>query len=595
MSSQDLSLSEKVQAFLRIAEFKPALTGFIIVFSFFTALLEGVGLSFIVPIIELAQQPVDPAEADGLAGAFASIYLLLGVPFSLEFIIAGVAIVMVARYTSSFVVAWFREALRAYYVRELQTVAFDNALDARVSYFDEHGSDEIINAIVTQAEYAGKVIRDFVRLFEKVLLSIMYLAIAFYLAPVLTLLTIVFLGGLTYLIRNVIEPGYAVGDRVADANEEVQETVQAGMQGIRDVKLFTMGEELFASFSASIEKFTDSMVALGRNEAAMDNIYSLSMSIMVFVLIYVALTFTAMSLGALGVFLFAMFQLAPQVSEANHFLYKVEGNLPHLVRTQRFTRDLRESQEIDGGDEPAPRPVEHVEYDNVTFSYDGSERVLEDVSFSVEREEFIAFVGQSGAGKSTIVSLLARLYEPDDGEITANGRPIERFDLESWRKRIAFVRQDPFIFNDTLRANLTIGKRDATDEEIERACEIAHLTDVIEELPAGYDTELGDDGVRFSGGQRQRVSLARALLTDADVLVLDEATSDLDTTIEREVQSAIETMDREYAMIAIAHRLSTVKNADRIYALEDGQIEEVGTHEELVENEGTYAKLYATQ
>lgn len=595
MDGQDLSAREKARAFVRVATFKPVLTSAIIVFSFFTALLEGIGLSFIIPIIEIAQSPGDPTEASGIEGIFASVYLGLGLPFTLEFIIAGVAVVMFARYMSSFVVAWFREALRAYYVRELQTVAFDNALDARTAYFDEHGSDEILNAIVTQADYAGKVIRDFIRFFEKVLLSAMYLIIAFVLAPWLTALTVVFLGGLTYFLRNVIEPGYAVGDQVADANEEVQESVQAGMQGIRDVKLFTMNEELFSRFSAAIEKYTGGMVRLGRNEAAMDNFYSLAMSIMVFVLIYAALSFTALSLGALGVFLFAMFQLAPQVSEANHFFYKVEGRLPHLVRTQEFTRDLQESAEIDDGGEPAPKPVDQVAFEDVSFSYDSTGRVLEEISFSVSSNEFVAFVGQSGAGKSTIVSLLARLYDPNEGDITANDIPVNQFDLESWRERVAFVRQDPFIFNDSLRANLTIGKRDATQEEIDRACEIAHLDDVIRELPAGYDTQLGDDGVRFSGGQRQRVSLARALLKDADILVLDEATSDLDTHIEQEVQSAIETMDRSYAVVAIAHRLSTVKNADRIYALDDGRIEEMGTHDELVENEGTYAQLYATQ
>jgi len=157
------------------------------------------------------------------------------------------------------------------------------------------------------------------------------------------------------------------------------------------------------------------------------------------------------------------------------------------------------------------------------------------------------------------------------------------------------VRQNPYIFNDTLSRNLTIGNRDASRAEIERACEIAQVTEFLDELPDGYETELGDNGVRLSGGQRQRLALARALLKDADVLVLDEATSDLDRGIESDVQRAIESMDRDYAMIAIAHRLSTVKNADRIYAVENGEITERGRHEELIARGGTYADLYATQ
>jgi subfamily B ATP-binding cassette protein MsbA len=193
------------------------------------------------------------------------------------------------------------------------------------------------------------------------------------------------------------------------------------------------------------------------------------------------------------------------------------------------------------------------------------------------------------------VSLLARLYEVDEGEIRANGVPIHEMDIDEWRDRLSIVRQSPFIFNDTLRYNLTIGNRDVTEAELDRVCEIARVDEFFDDLPNGYDTMLGDDGVRLSGGQKQRVSLARALLEDADLLVLDEATSDLDSNLEQEVQAAIEAMDRDYAMITIAHRLSTVQNADRIYTMDDGEVTETGTHAELLDNGGQYEELYLIQ
>nr|WP_276278089.1 ATP-binding cassette domain-containing protein [Halomicroarcula sp. SYNS111] len=230
------------------------------------------------------------------------------------------------------------------------------------------------------------------------------------------------------------------------------------------------------------------------------------------------------------------------------------------------------------------------------FSYESAEdQVLQNLNFAVRRGEFIAFVGPSGAGKSTIVSLLARLYEPTDGDILANGKSIADFDIDDWREKVSVVRQKPYIFNDSLRANVTIGNRDASQAEIERVCEVAQVSEFLDDLSDGYETPLGDDGVRLSGGQRQRIALARALLTDSDLLVLDEATSDLDTGIENDVQHNIEAMNRDYAMIAIAHRLSTVRNADRIYAVEDGEIVEVGSHEDLITNDSTYAQLYMTQ
>jgi subfamily B ATP-binding cassette protein MsbA len=179
--------------------------------------------------------------------------------------------------------------------------------------------------------------------------------------------------------------------------------------------------------------------------------------------------------------------------------------------------------------------------------------------------------------------------------VLADGTPIDEFDIDEWRGRVSLVRQDPYIFNDTLRYNVAVADRSASIEAIEHVCEIAHVTEFLDELPDGYDTILGDDGVRLSGGQKQRVALARALLKDADVLLLDEATSDLDSNIERSVQTAIESMDRDYALVTIAHRLSTVKNADRIYTVENGRITDVGHHDELLDDGGLYAELYATQ
>jgi len=187
------------------------------------------------------------------------------------------------------------------------------------------------------------------------------------------------------------------------------------------------------------------------------------------------------------------------------------------------------------------------------------------------------------------------MYEPDAGEIRANDRPIRKMDIDKWRSKVAVVRQNPFIFNDTLRYNLTIGNREVSDAELDRVARIAKIDEFFDELPDGYDSQLGDEGVRLSGGQRQRVSLARALIKDTELLVLDEATSDLDSQLEQRVHSAIEAMKQDQTMLVIAHRLSTVMNADRIYTMDSGDISETGTHNELVSHGGTYAELYETQ
>jgi subfamily B ATP-binding cassette protein MsbA len=559
----------------------------------FVALLEGVGLGFIHPILQVAQSESSAEGGGRVLELFLRTYEFLGIPFSLGYLIAGVSVVMTFRYTMSFIVAWIKEIVAKQYEKDLRTRTFKQALNADIGYFDERGSDDVINAIITETKYSGKVISHGIKTAETTFLVLMYLGVMFYITPTMTVLAIVLLGGITIVLRVVIEPAVTVGTRVAEANEQVQQSVQAGTQGIRDVKLFGLADEVFTAFRESVEQYADSEIDLARNDYAISNFYELSAAVMLFVLIYIGFVFTGLSLGELGIFLIAMFQLAPKVSRLNSYFYILEGYISHLVRTQKFIDTLSERQESEGS-----RPVtsiNNIDFNDIHFSYEENEQVLSGISFTADRGDFIAFVGESGAGKSTIVSLLARMYKPDRGEIRADGVSVEEYDLDDWRKRIAVVRQQPFIFNTTLEDNITIGNRDASRNEVERVCEIAQVTQFLDELPNGYESKLGDNGVRLSGGQRQRVSLARALLKDADFLVLDEATSDLDSNLERKVQSAIESMDRDYGIIAIAHRLSTVKNADRIHTVDDGKIIESGTHEELLSDDGEYAALYAIQ
>lgn len=591
----DLSWRQQADTVYRAAKYRPWLAASIIFFSFVAAALEGIGLGFLLPIFELAQNPEAADEATGELAVFVEAFEFLNVPFEMHFVILAVAGVFTIRYTTTFLVRWFRGILGQDYVRHLQKDAYDKTLSAEVSYFDEQGSDDILNTIVTESKRASSVINQTTKLLEQGLLALMYLAVAIYISPVLTILAVVLLGGLTYGLRWAVESGSAIGDRVAEANRRIQKSAQAGTQGIRDVKLFGMKQELADSYETSVDKKTRGSIKLKRNEAAMDSFYNLATVLTLLVLIYWGLVFSELSLAALGIFLFAMFRLAPRASTLNKQFYKLEGYIPHLYRTQQFLEELDKHQEPTSGTTPVPESIDEITFDDVSFSYNSSEQIFDGLSLSVSGNEFVAFVGPSGAGKSTIASLLARMYEPDSGEIRVNGTPISEFDIREWRSNVSIVRQQPHIFNETLRQNVTIANRDATQEEIERVCEIAQVTEFLDELPEGYETMLGEDGVRLSGGQKQRVALARALLKDAELLILDEATSDLDTNIEATVHEAIEEMDRNYAMFVIAHRLSTVINADCIYAVEDGEIIESGTHDELISRGGAYSDLYQTQ
>ena len=263
--------------------------------------------------------------------------------------------------------------------------------------------------------------------------------------------------------------------------------------------------------------------------------------------------------------------------------------------SERIFYLLDQQPEVDGTKNLTEIKNEIV-FDNVTFIYPGTrKKVLDDVSFRVKKGELVAIVGKSGAGKTTLVDMLPRFYKPVSGSIFIDGIDVNDVTLESLRKNIGIVSQDIILFNETVLDNIALGKSDATEEEIKEAAKAAYAHDFIKEMLHGYDTIIGERGIRLSGGQKQRISIARALLKNPPILILDEATSSLDTASEIIVQKALDNLMTNRTTFVIAHRLSTVRKADKILVLDKGKIIETGTHEELLSKEGMYKFLYKSQ
>lgn len=268
--------------------------------------------------------------------------------------------------------------------------------------------------------------------------------------------------------------------------------------------------------------------------------------------------------------------------------------LPPGIEAESLSSDNKNSYSIKSQELPY-KFTGKIEFSHVTFGYDPSRPVLQDINLLIEPYQTVALVGRSGSGKSTLVKLLLRYFEPNSGCILIDGEDIRNLDVSRYRRRLAIVHQEVDIFNGTILDNLTYGNPQASFEQVREACRVARVDEVIQQLPEGYATVVGERGVRLSGGQRQRLGIARALLVNPDVLIFDEATSSLDYESERAIQQAMHSILGTRTTIVIAHRLSTVREADQIVVLDKGKIVEVGSHEQLLRQEGIYRRLHSLQ
>lgn len=262
--------------------------------------------------------------------------------------------------------------------------------------------------------------------------------------------------------------------------------------------------------------------------------------------------------------------------------------IQEVLETDREVKDLPKSK-------PAPRLKGKIEFNHVSFSYSPESPILEDVSFSIEPGQVAAFVGPTGAGKTTIISLIPRFYDPSSGSVKIDGIDIRNFRQRSLRQQISFVLQETVLFHGPIWQNIAYGKPEARRDEIIRAAELANATEFIEKMPEGFNTVVGERGMTLSGGQRQRIAIARALVRNTPILILDEPTSGLDAGAEKLVVEALERLMQGKTVITIAHRLSTIRAADVIFVIKDGRIVEHGTHDQLVSASGLYAELERLQ
>lgn len=467
-----------------------------------------------------------------------------------------------------------------------------------LKYFDNNSSGDLMSRLTNDVDNINTTLSQSVtQLFSGIINVVGMLIAMLLLSPILTLIGMITVP-LTFIATKTLvkktQSFFVKQQReLGNLNGYIEEMVS----GQKVVLLFSEEEKVKEEFSEINERLTKSAIIaqgvssfMGPINNFINNISYLIISV---VGGYLILKGSEITVGIVFSFLLYMRNFTRPINEIMNLFNTIQGA---LAGAERVFEVIDEEKEKDKDNAVNIDNIEgHVELRGVTFSYSNGKEILKNVSLEAKKGEVIAIVGPTGAGKTTIVNLLTKFYDIDSGEILIDGKNIDEITRESLRKTVAMVLQDTYLFSETVSENIRYGRLDASDEEVIEAAKMADAHHFIKQLPQGYDTVLSDNGGNLSQGQRQLLAIARAILSNASILILDEATSSIDTRTEVLIQNAMLKLMEGKTTFVIAHRLSTIRNADKILALKDGEIIESGTHDELLAKEGFYANLYNSQ
>ena len=467
-----------------------------------------------------------------------------------------------------------------------------------VSFYDSNKTGNLVSRIMSDVEGVRNLLgTGLVDLTGGLLTAAIALVVLFRISPLMTVIAFGFLLCFGLSLKKAFATIRPIFRERGKINAEVTGRLAESLGGVRVIKGYHAEEREEAVFAGGVRRLLENVMRTLTATSVMGLSASLLMGVVGAVIMYVGarqIMAGTMTLGGFFTYtLFLGFLVAPIMQIVNIGTQLTEA-LAGLERTQEILSENPEDQ--DPRRTVTLNDIEGtVEFDRVTFSYDGSRTVLDDVSFVAPPGSVTALVGSSGSGKSTTIGLISAFYVPTSGKVLVDGADLSTVKLDSYRTRLGLVLQESFLFDGTIRENISFSRPEASEEEIMRACRIARVDEFAENFPDKYDTIVGERGVKLSGGQKQRVSIARAILAEPRILILDEATSSLDSESEALIQQGLSYLMQGRTTFVIAHRLSTIRRADQILVMEQGKIVERGTHEELFALRGRYYDLYTRQ
>ncbi len=509
----------------------------------------------------------------------------------------GVILVMIIKGVFSFISTYLMQYASQRIILIIRSDCFDKLLKLPLSFFEKQKTGQLMSRVTNDVGVLQGLVHNLVRFVRDSVEVVGLMLYIFWLNWKLALLSMVIVPIIVVMIQNFGKKMKRIGTRMQEKVGDINTALHEYITGVKVVKTFTLEKYMLDKYESSNEASFKETMRGHRINCAINPIVELLNSVSLVIIFWygsrevIGGTLDAGQIVSFIAALTSMYKPGRSLAEIYNTTAICVGSAERVVELIDTPIDLKEPEE----------PVDFskcqgkVEFKNVTFSYKPEETILENINLSIKPGEIIALVGPSGAGKTTFVNLIPRFFDVTSGEVDVDGIDVRKIKGKDLRKFIGMVPQDTYLFAGTIEENIRFGRLDATHEEIVGAAKLANADDFIMTLPDGYNTVLGERGVNLSGGQAQRVAMARAFLKNPRILILDEATSALDSETESLIQEALDLLMKERTTFMIAHRLSTVVNADRIIVLEKGKIVESGKHEELLEKKGLYYQLYTAQ
>ena len=585
-----------------------------VLFTLLSAVLNVFSFMVLIPILQILFKVTEPVEVDFIAWSTmdsgnAKDVLMNNLQFymngfvdshgaSAMLLLLGVFLVLMTllKTASYFASSAAIIPLRTGIVRDLRTRMYDKVVSLPLGFFSKERKGDIIARMTGDViEVENSIVTSLDMLIKNPIFIVIYFATLVYVSWEMTLFTICVAPVLGWIMgsvgRKLKAKSMVVQQKVGDTTSQMEEAIG----GLRVIKAFVAEKKMSGRFRRCCDELRNAVMRVTMRQALAHPMSEFLGTCIIVIVLWFGGTLilsenSPISAAAFIYYLTMLYSIINPVKELSKASYSIPRGLASMERVDAILQAGNPITDGEKGIEPADMK-DGIEFRNVTFSYDGERNVLKGIDLKIGKGKTVALVGQSGSGKSTMVDLIPRYYDVQQGEVTIDGVNVKDMKVKSLRSLIGNVNQEAILFNDTFYNNITFGVENATMEQVVEAAKIANAHDFIMETEKGYDTCVGDRGCLLSGGQRQRISIARAILKNPPILILDEATSALDTESERLVQEALERLMKTRTTIAIAHRLSTIKNADEICVMRDGEIVERGKHDELIGLNGVYKRL----